>query len=359
MIAYRRSNTLPSCFTLFFLLVFFIPTLHAEIRWLPVIASTPETGLQYGVLLLQSLDEEAVDGKLSSIQYVAINSTEKQQRLVVRPTLYYFDYKLKLEPLINYSSFPEKYYGIGNDTQENSEEDFSSDYLFLKMRARYQLVSELHLLMLASRDDREITEFEANGEIDSLLASSQLDEYTLHSRGGGLVWDTRDQPRYPDKGYYVELSREAFQGSSYDYHEDRIDLRAYYSIGEKQVLAGHLLQVKQDGDKIPFINLSTIGGSDVVRGIFEGRYRAPEMEAAQIEYRKYGYDILGLQTGFTVFAASGRVLEAFPGDDDKLHSAVGLGGHFFFNPEDRTTIRFDLAYGDEELGVYLMIDQAF
>lgn len=352
---YFRRNLLILCSALFLLLP--QPVL-AEIKWLPVIATSPETGFQYGALLLQSLDEEAVDGKLSSIQYVAINSTESQQRLVIRPTLYYWDYKLKLTPVINYSSFPEKFYGLGNDTDEDDEEDFSSDYLFLKMLARYNFYSDFHVQAIFSRDDREITEFEADKKIDNLLSNNQLAEYTLNSQGLGFVWDTRDQPRYPDSGYYAEFTHEQFEGDIYEYDQNTLDLRAFYSIGEKQVLATQLIQITQDGDNIPFINLSTIGGTDLVRGIFEGRYRAPDMQAAQIEYRKYGYDILGLTTGYTVFAATGKVKSDSPNDSDDLHSAVGVGGHFFFNPEDRTTIRLDVAYGDE-LGIYLMIDQAF
>jgi len=168
-------------------------------------------------------------------------------------------------------------------------------------------------------------------------------------------------PRYPSKGFYAEITQEQFEGGIYEYDENTIDLRAFYSIGEKQVLAAQLLQVEQEGDNIPFINLSTIGGKDVVRGVFEGRYRAPDMQALQLEYRKHGYTFLNWDAGITVFAAAGKVDSdnALPTDDDGLHSAVGIGGHFFFNPEDKTTIRADIAVGDGETGYYLMIDQAF
>ena len=264
-------------------LLFFTTPVWSSWKGLPVIASSPETGFQYGVLLLQSLDDEAVDGKLSSIQYIAINSTENQQRLVIRPTLYYLDYKLKLTPVINYSSFPEKFYGFGNDTLESDEEDFTSDYLLLKMTAYYNVYSNLHVQFLASSDDREITKYETGGQIDTLLSgSSELEKYKLTSKGLGLVWDTRDIPRYPNKGIYAELSRERFSGDIYEYDQDKFDLRLFHELGKHRVFAAQALKIKQDGDFIPFINLSTIGGTDVVRGIFEGRYRAPDMEAFQI-----------------------------------------------------------------------------
>jgi hypothetical protein len=344
------------------ILTFVSLSVSAQIRWLPVIASSPETGFQYGALLLQSLDEEAVDGKLSSIQYVAINSTEDQQRLVIRPTLYYFDYKLKLTPVINYSSFPEKFYGIGNDTDEDNEEDFTSDYLFLKMAAQYNFYSNFHLQYIHSIDDREITDLEKDGQIDGFLTTNvQEQEYKLKSNGLGLIWDTRDIPRYPNKGYYAEISQEQFKGGIYEYDENTIDLRAFFPIGKNQVLAAQALQIEQDGDNIPFINLSTIGGSDVVRGVFEGRYRAPDMQALQVEYRKQGYSFIKWDAGFTIFAAAGKVDSdnAPASDNDGFHSAIGVGGHFFFNPEDKTTIRADIAVGDGETGFYLMIDQAF
>lgn len=328
-------------------------------KGLPVIANSPETGLQYGALLLQSLDEEAVDGKLSSIQYVAINSTEHQQRLVVRPTLYFFDYKLLLEPVINYSSFPEYFYGFGNDTSIKDEEGFTSEYLYLEMTAYYNIHSNFNLLFLTSSDDREITEYESGKLIDTLLtSSSESGKYKLISKGLGLVWDTRDIPRYPNKGVYAEISRENYQGGIYDYDQNTVDLRIFHDLGNNQVIGAQAIKMTQDG-YIPFINLNTIGGTDVVRGIFEGRYRAPDMQALQIEYRKHGYHVLDQELGFTVFAATGKVEGLTAIEDDSYHSAVGVGGHFFFNPEDSTTIRIDLAYGDGELGVYLMIDQAF
>jgi len=348
---------------LLFVLSFFTTAkTHAQIRWLPVIASSPETGFQYGALLLQSLEDEAVDGKLSSIQYIAINSTEDQQRLVIRPTLYYLDYKLKLTPVINYSSFPEKFYGFGNDTDKSDEEDFSSDYLLLKMVMQYNFYRDFHLQYTHSIDDRKITEYENSEIIDSLfISTTQVEKYKLTSNGLGLVWDTRDIPRYPNQGYYASISQEQFDGDIYEYDENKIDLRAFFPIGEKQVLAAQVIQVEQDGENIPFINLSTIGGSDVVRGIFEGRYRAPNMQAIQVEYRKHGYQLFSLNTGITVFAGAGKVDsdDAPASDDDGFHSAVGFGGHFFFNPEDKTTIRADIAFGDGETGFYLMIDQAF
>ncbi len=334
-------------------------TANANFSGLPVIASSPETGLQYGALLIQNLNEEAVDGKLSTIQYIAINSTENQRRFVVRPTFYFLDYKLKLTPNINYSSFPEKFYGISNASDKNFEEDFTSEYLLLRFDMQYNVYSDFHLKFLSSSDDRAITKYEKGGAIDTMLGGSLL-EYRLTSTGMGLVWDTRDSPRYPSSGYYAEISQENYGGEIYDYDEQRIDLRAFVSMGNKKVLATQAIQVDQDG-VIPFINLATIGGSDVVRGFYEGRYRGTQMQALQVEYRQHGYEWSGLDTGWTVFIASGRVdaSDVIADDSDDFHSAVGIGGHFFFNPEDQTTIRADLAYGEDGSAFYLMIDQAF
>lgn len=337
-----------------------------NVNWLPVIATSPETGVQYGVLAIQNLDKKAVDGKLSTIQYIAINSTESQQQLVLRPTIYKLDRKLRIAPIINYSSFPSKYYGISNDADEDNEESYTSEFLKLKLDLRYNFYSDFHIKLLASNDDREITKFEEGKLVDGEILTSS-DAYKLSSAGLGFIWDARDIQNYPTKGYYAELSQEDFKGGEkdiYDYSEKTIDLRAFFPIAEKQVIALHALRQKQssnDGGQVPFINYATIGGSDVVRGVFEGQYRAPEMEAVQIEYRKSGYEFLNWDAGFTVFAATGRVdaSELIANDPDDLHSAAGFGGHFFFNPEDQTTIRLDLAFGDDGTSVYFMLGQAF
>jgi outer membrane translocation and assembly module TamA len=93
----------------------------------------------------------------------------------------------------------------------------------------------------------------------------------------------------------------------------------------------------------PFQHISLIGGSELMRGYFEGRYRDRHAMVHQAEYRLPIYRNLGM----VFFGSAGQVA-------DSIHSyglkrfryGGGLGFRYKLNPEG-LNIRLDIAFGDQ------------
>lgn len=115
-----------------------------------------------------------------------------------------------------------------------------------------------------------------------------------------------------------------------------------------------LLQVT--GGDVPFLDLSSIGGSQIMRGYYHGRFRDHHSLQVQTEWRKF---VKG-RFGFVLFGGVGNVWSEWNEIDLNLTKwALGGGLRFNLNPEDTTNIRLDVAAGPNTTGFYLSLGEAF
>src|SRR5699024_2322035 len=103
----------------------------------------------------------------------------------------------------------------------------------------------------------------------------------------------------------------------------------------------------------PFYHLSMWGGSSMLRGFYDGRYRDQNMWALQSELR------LPVWRRILVvpFAAVGEVFN-FEEYNSAVHVSGGLGLRYIVDHENRVNVRLDAAYGDQ-FRFYLTILEAF
>jgi outer membrane protein assembly factor BamA len=180
------------------------------------------------------------------------------------------------------------------------------------------------------------------------------------SAGLGLVanWDSRDNTFAAYSGSFYQVTalfyKSAF-GSDYDYTDVQIDTRNYYEIVPDQVLAVQAAAEFMDGSP-PFQNLAKFGGQNLLRGYFDGRYRDKNGVALQAEYRTPVWWRFGL-VGFAGIAqVAGKVSHfAF----DRFWFAGGVGLRFFWNPEERISLRLDYGIGNNSSGMYITVTEAF
>jgi len=101
--------------------------------------------------------------------------------------------------------------------------------------------------------------------------------------------------------------------------------------------------------------LPGVGGQNVLRGYYEGRYRDNLMAVVQAEYRFPVWKRLGA----TVFGGVGNVSSRFDnfavGD---LKYAGGAGLRFRVSPEG-VNLRLDYAVTPNSSGTYITIQEAF
>lgn len=108
----------------------------------------------------------------------------------------------------------------------------------------------------------------------------------------------------------------------------------------------------------PFYYLPALGGSERMRGYYEGRYRDNFYITGQFEL--YISDPWLNRTGFYIFAATGDVgntMEDFYWKDFKM--SYGLGLVYLLNPDNRTILRADFGFGPGTMGIYFAAGTAF
>ena len=173
------------------------------------------------------------------------------------------------------------------------------------------------------------------------------------------VLDTRDNIVNAHKGKLLEFSSYFYRGyfgSTFNFTTLNGTYQEYWKLNKKN----HILVIQSKfriamGD-VPFLDLSTIGNDDLLRGYPKNRYRDNSFIGAQVEYRLP----LFWRFGMVAFAGAGDVFDA-PKDLglSTIKYSAGLGLRFVVNTAERLNIRFDYAIGQEGGNFYFMVSESF
>ncbi|HEX9620629.1 MAG TPA: hypothetical protein VF989_10860, partial [Polyangiaceae bacterium] len=102
--------------------------------------------------------------------------------------------------------------------------------------------------------------------------------------------------------------------------------------------------------------LAMLGGDELLRGYFLGRYRDENLGALETEYRFPLY----WRFGGVAFAGAGQVadgLEDLGGEPTRW--AVGAGLRFSLNDDEHLNLRLDFGVGPGTHGIYVTAREAF
>lgn len=134
----------------------------------------------------------------------------------------------------------------------------------------------------------------------------------------------------------------SFLGSNFTFSQYVLDLRKYLNVSQNQVLAVQSWWSFTAG-AAPFQHVSLIGGSERMRGFFEGRYRDSHAMVHQAEYRLPVYRNFGM----VFFGHAGQVGQDFSQFDwNRFRYGAGFGFRYKLNQEG-LNIRLDIAFGDQ------------
>jgi len=326
---------------------------------LPIFFYTPETEIAGGAAVMYYFRESGSkpSSRPSSILPSVIYTQNKQIMAELSTYLYWKDEEYYSEGYLAYIKFPAKFYGIGNNTKEDDEEDYTPRFVRLDLSFQKRVRSGLYLGMRYELERRKLTEVAEGG----LLARGDI----LGSEGGiasgaGILasWDSRNQVYSPSSGAYHHASATFFKsalGSDYDFNRYEVDLRQYFPLSSSHVIAFQGYARTITGHP-PFQMVSLLGGQNMMRGYYEGRYRDKDMIVFQSEYRMPVWWRFGL----VGFAGFGDVAEEF--SDLKLSSfkySLGAGIRYLFSPEERINLRLDFGFGQGTSGLYITMNEAF
>jgi len=249
------------------------------------------------------------------------------------------------------------FYGIGNDVPEDFEELYGVDYPRLRVTAMREFGSGFYLGLRFIADDFEITDIDPEGR----LANRRIPGANGgRNTGAGFIlnYDSRDNYFSTTSGTYVELTRDYYGdylSGDFDYRRTRLDLRKFFKTGKKSVIALQLYTESISGNA-PFISQALLGGTKLLRGFYEGRYRDNNSAIFQGEFRR---QIIG-RLGGVGFAAVGAVSRRYKRlSRNNLRNAWGGGVRFTLNEKENIKIRFDVGIGNGTPAYYLTIGEAF
>ena len=329
-----------------------------EFLWFPLILYAPETRLAFGLgetLAFKTSKKDSLTrpSKITGTQLYTLN---KQILANLLSDIYTNGNKYHFVSYVSFQRFPNRFYGIGNNTDRTYEK---YDAVFVDFKNTFER-------RIAKNFFAGITQNYRYCDIISYLSYGEFARKNIPGENGGHIsgfglnasFDNRDNIFYPAKGNYMKLSWMLYDkafGSNYSFRNYTLDFRKYISVYKGNILALQLYAEHGNGN-IPFHMLSLMGGPQLMRGFFQGRFRDKNLVAFQAEAR---IPIWGIFT-MTAFGSIGEVsptVNQFALDKLKLTGGAGIRMRLL--KTQKVNMRIDAGFGKDSYGIYVDFSEAF
>jgi len=329
------------------------------LTFLPVLYYTPETKWAYGgggLGYFRWIKDPGV-ARPSNIKFIAVYTQKKQTNIELNPD-FYLKNGLHIQTKIQYSDFPDQYYGIGNWTTDDMEEHFASKFWKLSVEALKNVGASLNVGFQYFFDHTKLTKTKPGGLLE--LSTTPGSAGGIASGFGYfMTYDSRDSIFYPTAGSFHQFSAIFFGralGSDFRFNRYHLEFRKYFRLSYSRCLAFQTRFLFQTGDP-PFWRMGLLGGQESMRGYYLGRYRDKDLISLQAEYR---WVPVFWRIGLAAFAGVGDVAATVghfvPG---RFKCTYGLGLRLVIDPKQRIHIRVDFGFAKNTSGVYFTAGEAF
>jgi outer membrane protein assembly factor BamA len=331
---------------------------------LPLLYYTPDTrwaagaaGVYYFKIPPKYEYEE--ETRISYVQFLADYTQNRQLDVWGQWKIFTRNENFLLEGEMRYRDFPDRFYGIGNQSLKSNSEKYEYNYISLKSLMLKRVSRKYDLF--AGIDYQFEYEYGF-----TYTPGGTLEQGTITGFKGGTgsaiglvaIYDSRDNLINAYSGQLMELSSYFFTpvlGSTFSYWNINATYQKYWQVKRKHILAVQAKGRHAEGE-VPFLDMPTLGNDDILRGYPKNRFRDKNFVAAQVEYRFPVWWRFGL----VGFAGAGDVF-AKPSDVSlrTLKYSVGAGVRFVVNPAERLNIRLDYGHGREGGYFYFVVAESF
>lgn len=325
---------------------------------LPALFYTPETKLGFGGLVSGVFNlGDREDTRNSNVEVLAAYTLNKQTILRTKNNFFTQGERYALSGELTFYDFPILYYGVGNNTDKDLEEDLEYKIFIFQERVLKQVKKSLFIgpqYRFNYLYDIEYDPEFLTADVSRIAGGAG----TNSGLGFSVIYDTRDNVLNASTGEFLQFStffHGKTLGGDFNFNRYTIDLRKFWKLKNGDVIATQYFGEFNTGNT-PFREMALLGGDDIMRGYYDGRFRDNQQMAVQAEYRKELFS----RVGITLFGAYGDVAEdlgAFDLADFKY--TVGAGLRVMVNKADRLNIRIDYGLGKETSGFYFAIAEAF
>ena len=329
---------------------------------LPFASYSPETRLMFGGLLIYQFKPYGAghETRASQILTSAIYTLNKQIMFEVIPIVILRNENWLLEGALQYQYFPNNYWGIGPETKKEDVLNVHYRQFNVRQGAFKKLGEGLYFGPMLRWTRLTRFEAEALNNTASAMDIPGQEGSNLTGLGFSFRWDKRNSITAPTSHHYVDFSAfyySKFLGSTHPHLQMQLDGRKYFDLKEnkKTVLALNA-RIRITEGTLPFQEYSMIGGWEMMRGYFLGRFRDYNSLQVQAELRQHLFG----RFGFAAFMAAGEVWNnQWDISFDNPKYAGGIGIRFNINRDDTNNIRLDYGIGRHDRGFYIKISEAF
>lgn len=331
-----------------------------SILFFPVLARSIETGWAGGVASTATFRFNRQDTvtRTSNVQALAIYTARRQFVTALNSTIFFPGERYILNTQMSYSHFPDKFWGLGNVAPDSNEEPYTFRQYYIYMHLQRLLGRRLFAGLVYEFQRLMDVTFVPGGLIDQKQVPGRF-PYHISGAGLSLTYDSRNNAFTPSAGTLAQVYFEhcaPYVGSQFTYTNYVVDLRTFRRITGRHILAMQAFGFFGAGE-VPLRSFATFGGSNNMRGYYDGRYRDKTQVVLQAEYRLP----LFWRIGAVGFGSIGNVAGQ-PGTSlvEHVKWAYGAGLRFALKPSEGLNLRIDYGIGQgTSRGLYFQIGEAF
>jgi len=348
----------------------------AEYSIVPFMAYSNETLLMGGGFFnyQNKLQKQSSIDEIS-LSSLVIYSSRQQFQVLLMPKYSLNNDKLILMMKLKGRHWPDKFWGIGNNTLDSAEEGYTQEEFQFGLNLEQLIYQKLYLTGQLDYRIENILNKAPSGIMngDNIIGNSAGNHYL--GKGMGLRWKTTTSNFYPTQGVnynlqYMQYSTAAnFFDTNDSYDMFALDLNHYASPVEGWVFAAQS-SFAQTENNIPFSFLPELGSR--LRAYDSKRFIDKAMITQRLEQRIFPSE-LGLmqskgwmqskffkRTGLVVFSETGQVaphVSRFKWD--RNHWSNGFGLRYAIIPKEKLNLRMDFGFGKNKFNFIVQGTEAF
>ena len=263
--------------------------------------------------------------------------------------------RFRLDYRLYVYTFPTKFYGIGYEQGDDdaNQADFRRFKFDWMGRFMFRVARNLYVGPTLNFQFIRATEMDPLGE--QFIAGQR---HTVHALTPGVsfTYDSRDFILNAKHGWFVQLDQTftpKWLGNTYGFSTTDFTTSTYAPLWKGCTFAVELHSRFNYGD-VPWCMMAEMGGTNRMRGYYEGRYTDNHLVAAQVELRQS----ITRRLGVVVWYGGGTVFSGFDqlrwGD---LLPTYGVGIRFEF--KHNINLRVDYGFGKQTGGFVFSVAEAF
>lgn len=334
----------------------------AKAIFTPVISYAPETNLSLGVGMkgLFKMKGSGDETRTSNLPLTVQYTIENKYFFFSGFEMFSPQERFMLTGNIRIQSFPSLYFGVGQDTPKTNEEEFAYSQILLQPLLLKNLFRK-HLFFGGGIRYNRISrvEFVPDGLLENTTVPGALGS-TSSGFELAMIFDSRDNILNASEGMFISLTHGFYGewlGGTQKFQLSKLDFRYYMQpLGKPSSILGLNLITELGHGDIPLLEMGRLGGHEIMRGYFEGRYTERHIIAAQVEWRQK----LTHRWGAVAFVGVGNVapsLDTF--NNGTVRTSFGVGLRFLVDEEENLNLRLDYGIGNEKSNYYFKIAESF